>query len=936
MSYTSRVVYTATAGQTQFDYTFPYLDKAHIHVLVDGAEVSYTWVNSSRIALNTPASAGKKVSVRRITPVNAPLADFQNGSVLTGPDLQLAVTQSLYRDQEISDDVLDIADPGGTIIGGAGGVTSVNGRSGSVSLTASDVLSGFGTQVGASLSAGLGISLSTTGGITTITNTGGGTGGGTAGVTTVNGRSGAVSLTASDVTSGFGAAVAGSIAAGSGIGLTTSGGVTTISYTGSSPVTSVAGRTGAITLSSSDITNFGAAVGSALAAGTGISISTSAGVTTITSTVTGGGGGGGASSSTFVGAGTLVGNNTASIASSLPAGSAAGDLAVLLAMCSSLGTVPTPPASWTVIHANTDGAGGQYVVLAYKVLDSADVLAGTVTVSYATGGGVQQAVVWRGPTKVSVGQEQVAGSGTTHTLTGFPKDSHNIGTVGLYYKFGSVLSTPPGAPFTTRSNAYSSASNTSVAISDAIGGSLYVDNSSITWSDGSSVSGQAWALELRNDGVVSGGSSGVSSVNGRTGAVSLSASDVSSGFGSAVSGVLTAGAGISLSTTGGVTTITNTGGGGGGGVSSVNGRTGAVSLTVSDVSSGFGTAVAGALAAGAGVTLTTSGGVTTIAAGSGSLAYSYTPAWENGVATGNTAGTNTTNLQNLINTLSTAGGGTIWFNAPGPYQINGTITLKSNVSIRMTSGAYFSWQGSSAGTIFKTDNTTVLYGCHLDLFVNEGSSFSGIVFDFHSAYFNTFNLIGLGTQVSTGTFIRIRADSSGVGPFSDANHGLNKYRAHHRGTCGYFLLTSGTSVGVNGNPQVVTLNNFEDLQGTNVLFRGIKLEDWSDSNEFSGQTRMNMTGANAIGVMINEANSGTPSVYNTHFTNLAVDTFGSGLSRIGVVLNNSKGITCDEFHQLPVAEGGDFIGTSCLSYQLRKMKSDNSIYIHQKNVSSGL
>lgn len=920
MSYSSRVVYTATAGQTQFDYPFPYLDKAHIHAVVAGTEVPFTWVSSSRIALVTPATLGQKVSVRRTTPVNTPLADFQNGSVLTGPDLQLAVTQSLYRDEEISDDLLDVLDPAGSVIGGGGnGVASVNGRSGALSLTASDVITGFGTQVGASLSAGLGITLSTSGGITTITSTGGS--GGTAGVNTVNGRSGNVSLSAADVTSGFGAQVASSLAAGSGVSLSTAGGVTTIGFA-ASPVVSVNGRTGAVALTASDVsTGFGSAVGAALSPGSGISIATVSGITTITNTA-----GGGSSTPT---------PNTWSTTDHTAN--------VTLSNGNETATYGAPPGSGLRgVRGITQRSSGKVY------------FESTITPGGTGGVGIGLA---------TADQDLSLQTGVSGTNTGWSVSSYGI----LWHEGTSALNTSwVGGPRTLTYQIAVDLGNHKVWVrpTSGTGSSTWNNDASadpvtgvggVSYTGGAAMylvswSGTAGDVVTINTGATSfigtiptgfaawdfSTAVSVSSVNGRSGPVTLTAADVASGFGTQVASSIAAGSGISFSTSGGVTTITNTNTGGT--VSSVAGRTGAVTLSSSDIS-GFGSAVGASLTAGAGVSLATAGGITTISA-SGSLAFGYAPAWENGITTGNPATTNTTNLNNLISALNAAGGGTIWFNAGGPYQINGTIHLKSNVSIKMAGGAVLTWVGGNSGDIISSSVTDVLVGCELDMVVNEGSTFAGNVVNLHSCQHNHVKIRGIGTSASS-VFCQIVADSTaGDFPGIGRNVVFNKFELFHRGQCGKFMYLSGipgSGSTFGGSAQGLTLNDFHNCQANNAVSLGIQIEQWADSNTFTGNTYIGLSGFGGIGLWVNGAGAGLRTVYNTRFEQLAIDTFGGGLSRYGTVLNLSAGMYCGAYFQDPPAENGSFVANNCHSYQWNHMDgATDGIVVHQKGVSTGL
>lgn len=441
---------------------------------------------------------------------------------------------------------------------------------------------------------------------------------------------------------------------------------------------------------------------------------------------------------------------------------------------------------------------------------------------------------------------------------------------------------------------------------------------------------------------------GVTSVNGRGGVVTLTAADVSTGFGAAVGGALAAGSGISLVTSGGVTTVINTGGGGGGGVTTFNGRAGAVALGVSDL--------AGLIVAGANVTVTNTGSALSIASsgggGGGGVPISYYGAAENSITPANSAATNVANLNALISTVNAAGGGTIWFNGAGAYNINGQIILKSNVSIMMATGANLTWTGSTSGgaIMVGTSITDVVVNCKWELNLDEGTAFNGTMLYMHSFQYCDLSVEGLGTN-TTDVFAQMFADSTaGQHPGGGRNTVFNRIRLRHHGEVGTGLIYTGLTSGFGGGPQGFTDNTFYDMQFNNVTTRGIKGNEWADSNVFNGNTYIGLSGANSIGVIINEGRTNNFTIYDTYFDHIAVDIFGSVGGRIGVVFQESEGMVVDQILIGPTFEGGSFIGSNCTSYQVGEQVNTGStvytgnggpapnayIYNHQKNVMTGL
>lgn len=91
----------AAAGQTDFPVPFPFVSRSHVMVLVNGVPTSVLeWPNDATVRLFVPLAGGESVVVRRDTPIDDAIVQFQNGAVLTAEDLNTAVQQLLYKQQE--------------------------------------------------------------------------------------------------------------------------------------------------------------------------------------------------------------------------------------------------------------------------------------------------------------------------------------------------------------------------------------------------------------------------------------------------------------------------------------------------------------------------------------------------------------------------------------------------------------------------------------------------------------------------------------------------------------------------------------------------------------------------------------------------------------------------------------------------------------------
>lgn len=99
----SLVQYLGDGTTTAFQVTFPYLRREHITVTVGGVGASFTWVNDANVQVSPAPPSGVPIIVGRNSSRGARLVDFQNGSVLTEADLDLATTQNLYVAQEAFD-----------------------------------------------------------------------------------------------------------------------------------------------------------------------------------------------------------------------------------------------------------------------------------------------------------------------------------------------------------------------------------------------------------------------------------------------------------------------------------------------------------------------------------------------------------------------------------------------------------------------------------------------------------------------------------------------------------------------------------------------------------------------------------------------------------------------------------------------------------------
>ncbi len=100
-----------------FVVPFPFISREHISIEVDSVPQVFTWINDSIVQLTPPPALGALVMIARRTPVDAPVVDFQQGSMITERDLDSGHLQHLYAEQELLDrmEVLEVGGGSGIV-----------------------------------------------------------------------------------------------------------------------------------------------------------------------------------------------------------------------------------------------------------------------------------------------------------------------------------------------------------------------------------------------------------------------------------------------------------------------------------------------------------------------------------------------------------------------------------------------------------------------------------------------------------------------------------------------------------------------------------------------------------------------------------------------------------------------------------------------------
>ncbi|ANS05516.1 tail fiber protein [uncultured phage_Deep1-GF2-KM23-C739] len=105
MAYQARVSYTANGSTDTFSFSFSYIASSHVKAYVDGVEdTSITFPTTASVTLSSTPSSGAIVLIKRVTPIDTRLVDFQDGSVLSATDLDKSADQNFFVAQETSDE----------------------------------------------------------------------------------------------------------------------------------------------------------------------------------------------------------------------------------------------------------------------------------------------------------------------------------------------------------------------------------------------------------------------------------------------------------------------------------------------------------------------------------------------------------------------------------------------------------------------------------------------------------------------------------------------------------------------------------------------------------------------------------------------------------------------------------------------------------------
>ena len=110
MATTSNTI-TATAGQTEFSFSFPYLKKESIKVTIDTVATTAFTIpdnNPTTVILDSGATAGQIIVISRLTSTTATPATFFSGGAIRSQDLNNNFDSILYITQEKENQLTEV------------------------------------------------------------------------------------------------------------------------------------------------------------------------------------------------------------------------------------------------------------------------------------------------------------------------------------------------------------------------------------------------------------------------------------------------------------------------------------------------------------------------------------------------------------------------------------------------------------------------------------------------------------------------------------------------------------------------------------------------------------------------------------------------------------------------------------------------------------
>lgn len=109
MEYLTKVIYNGDGVVKNYTVPFKYIHKSHIKVYINNTETTnFIWLNDYTIQFISPPSINSVIRIERQTPIINPLVVYTNTALLKSNDLNLTYLHTLYKLQELMDNIVDL------------------------------------------------------------------------------------------------------------------------------------------------------------------------------------------------------------------------------------------------------------------------------------------------------------------------------------------------------------------------------------------------------------------------------------------------------------------------------------------------------------------------------------------------------------------------------------------------------------------------------------------------------------------------------------------------------------------------------------------------------------------------------------------------------------------------------------------------------------
>jgi len=213
-------------------------------------------------------------------------------------------------------------------------------------------------------------------------------------------------------------------------------------------------------------------------------------------------------------------------------------------------------------------------------------------------------------------------------------------------------------------------------------------------------------------------------------------------------------------------------------------------------------------------------------------------------------------------------------------RITSTLTLRSNLNVKIISGGVITWDGVAGGTVITNPTDSVMVSTSFECdggFIDMVDA--GIGMRLYSAQYCKFDLEFTGdSTTSTAVWIESGATSLTGSLTGTTNIVSNVFnRILHQNQCGTLLKIIGVNDAFGG---IITLNTFRFMRAGFAAVGGVLISGWADTNVFPDAINIRLNGDNSVGIKFDDQ----ATVYENKFFQVSIGAYSSYVGRIGAYI----------------------------------------------------